>query len=174
MDDLEKNYERTVDRAVNTVEKGAGCANRVWNGCIIVFANLFFAGFCLWGVYAASISWRLEQEGVTTTGTVVEMEASDSSEGGCCVYSPVIEFTASNDQKYTFEGDTASDPPAYEVGDEVSVIYDPNDPETAQINKWTERWLFPIIIIPAMAIAALVVNIVMLRVFWHNKDSLME
>jgi hypothetical protein len=169
MDNFEKNYERTVDRAVNTVEKAAGAANRIWNGCILIFANLFFAGFCLWGAYAGYISWRLEQEGVTTTGTVIELEASDSSEGGCCVYSPVIEFTANDDQTYTFEGDTASDPPAYDVGEEVNVLYDPNDPETAQINKWTERWLFPIIIIPAMILAAIVVNIVMIRALWRNE-----
>ena len=64
MDNFEKNYERTVDRAVGAVEKTAGCAGRVWNGCIIVFANLFFAGFLLWGVYAGYISWKLEKEGV--------------------------------------------------------------------------------------------------------------
>lgn len=169
MDNFEKNYERTVDRAVNTVEKAAGAANRIWNGCILIFANLFFAGFCLWGAYAGYISWKLEQEGVTTTGTVTELEASDSSEGGCCVYSPVIEFTANNGQTYTFEGDTASDPPAYDVGEQVDVLYDPNDPDTAQINKWTERWLFPMIIIPAMILAAIVVNIVMIRALWRNE-----
>lgn len=173
MDNFEKNYERTVDRAVNTVEKTAGCANRVWNGCIIIFANVFFAGFCLWGVYAGYISWQLENEGETTTGTVVQLEESDSAEGGCCVYSPVIEFTA-NGQTYSFEGDTASYPPAYDVGEEVSVLYHPQDPDTAQINKWTERWLFPIIIIPAMTITAIIVNIVMIRMFWRNDDTLLE
>lgn len=168
MDNLEKNYERTVDRAVNTVEKAAGAANRVWNGCIMLFANLFFAGFCLWGAYAGYISWKLEQEGVTTTGTVVRLEESNSAEGGCCVYSPVIEFTADG-QTYSFDGDTATDPPAYEVGEEVSVLYHPDEPETAQINKWSERWLFPIIIIPAMILTAIVVNIVMIRAIWRNE-----
>lgn len=168
MDNLEKNYERTVDRAVDTVEKASGVANRLWNGCILIFANLFFAGFCLWGAYAGYISWTLEQEGVTTTGTVVRLEESDSAEGGCCVYSPVIEFTVDG-QTYSFDGDTASDPPAYRVGEEVSVLYHPDEPETAQINKWTERWLFPIIIIPAMLLTALIVNIVLIRAIWRNE-----
>lgn len=173
MDNFEKNYERAVDRGLKTVERTAGCANRIWNGCIILFANLFFAGFCLWGVYAAYISWQLENEGQTTTGTVVRLEESSSSEGGCCVYSPVIEFEA-NGQTYSFEGDNASNPPAYDVGEEVNVIYHPTDPDTAQINKWTERWLFPIIIIPAMTITAILVNIVMIRIFWRNTDTLAE
>jgi len=161
------NYEKNVDKAVNAVEKVAGAANRLYIGCATIFANLFFAGFCLWGVYAGYISWQLEQNGETTTGIVVQMEASSCSEGGCCVYSPVIEFVAGG-QTFSFEGDTASDPPAYEVGEAVSILYDPADPDTAQINKWSERWLFPLIIIPAMILTALVVNFFMIRAFWRN------
>ena len=161
------NYERAVDKVANTAEKAAGAVNRLQIGCWIVFANLFFAGFCLWGAYAAYTSWTLDQEGKTTTGRVVRLEESDSSEGGCCVYSPVIVFEA-NGQTYTFEGDTASYPPAYDVGEEVKVIYHPNDPDTAQINKWTERWLFPLIIIPAMIFTALLVNFFLIRSFWRN------
>jgi hypothetical protein len=168
-----ENYEKNVDKALNAVEKAAGVANRVYVGCAILFANLFFAGFCLWGVYAGYVSWQLDQKGQTTTGTVVRLEESDSSEGGCCVYSPVIEFVANNDLTYSFEGDTASDPPAYDVGEEVSVLYDPTNPDTAQINKWSERWLFPLIIIPAMILAALLVNFFLIRAFWRN-DTIFE
>ena len=39
---------------------------------------------------------------------------------------------------YSFEGDTASDPPQYEVNEKVSVLYDPSDPNTAQINKFSD------------------------------------
>lgn len=170
MDNLEKNYEKGVDKALNAVEKASGVANRLYIGCITIFVNLFLAGFCLWGAYAGYVSWQLEQNGETTTGLVVEMEESSTGEGGCCVYSPVIEFSA-NGQPYTFEGDNASNPPAYAVGEEVSVLYDPANPATAQINKWTERWLFPIIIIPAMLLAALIVNFFMLRALWRN-DSI--
>ena len=167
MDNFEKNYERTVDKAVNAVDKVGRTANRLQIGCITIFANLFFAGFCLWGVYAGYISWKLDNEGETTTGRVVRLEESNSSEGGCCVYSPVVEFDV-NGQTYSFESDNASDPPAYDVGEAVNVIYHPSDPNTAQINKWSERWLFPIIIIPAMIITALILNFFMIRSFWRN------
>jgi hypothetical protein len=162
-----ENYEKNVDKALNAVEKVGGVMNRVYIGCGTIFANLFFAGFCLWGAYAGYTSWRLEQNGETTTGTVVRMEESDTSEGSCCVYSPVIEFVA-NGQTYTFEGDNASDPPAYGVGENIQVLYDPANPDTAQINKWSERWLFPIIIIPAMLFGALVVDFFLIRAFWRN------
>jgi len=167
MDNFEKNYERTVDKAVNAVEKVGGVANRLQIGCWTIFFNLFFAGFCLWGVYAGYISWKLDNEGVTTTGIVVSLDESDDSEGGCCVYSPVIEFEAGG-QTYSFDGGNASYPPAYEVGEQVEVIFDPAAPDTAQINKWTERWLFPIIIVPVMILAALILNFFMIRSFWRN------
>lgn len=154
-----------LDRTIDAVGKGA---SRVQVGCWIIFANLFLGGFCLWGVYAGYTSWRLENEGETTTGIVVRLEESQSSEGGCCVYSPVIEFQV-NGQTVSFEGDTASYPPAYEVGEEVNVLYDPKDPGTAQINKWTERWLMPVILVPAMLLTALIVNIVLLRSFWRGE-----
>ena len=156
-----------LDKTLNAVGRGA---NRLQTGCWIVFGNLFFAAFCLWGVYAGYTSWRLQNEGTTTSGTVVRLEESNSSEGGCCVYSPVVEFSV-NGQTYSFEGGNASDPPAYEVGEVVNVIYHPSDPDTAQIDKWSERWLFPIIIIPAMIFAALILNFFMIRA-WMRGDSL--
>ena len=71
-------YEKSVDKAVDAVEKIGRGANRLYIGCATIFANLFFAGFCLWGVYAGYISWKLENEGETITGRVVRLEESDS------------------------------------------------------------------------------------------------
>jgi hypothetical protein len=156
-----------LDKTLDAVGTGV---NRLQIGCWTIFFNLFFAGFCLWGGYAGYISWKLQNEGITTTGTVVRLEESNSSEGGCCVYSPVIEFQA-NGQTFSFEGDNASYPPAYQVGEQVNVIYAPSDPGTAQINKWTERWLFPIIIIPVMILAALILNFFMVRA-WMRGESI--
>jgi hypothetical protein len=157
------NLEKGIDR----LDKGV---NRLQIGCLLILSNLFFAGFCLWGVYAASISWRLETRGESTAGTVVRMDERDSSEGGCCVYVPVIEFNAGG-QTYSFMGDTAAYPPEYETGQQVSVLYDPADPETAQIDDWFERWLFPLIIIPAMFLTALLLDFFMIQ-SWIRGESL--
>jgi hypothetical protein len=143
--------------------------NRLQTGCLALFFNLLFAGFCLWGVYAASVSWQLQTKGVTTPGVVTSMEESSDSEGGCCVYSPVIEFQAAG-QNYSFEGSNASDPPAYRVGQKITVRYDPANPDTAQIDNFFERWLFPIIIIPAMLLTALIVNFFMIRAWWRGSS----
>jgi hypothetical protein len=148
-----------LDKTLDAVEKGA---SRLQIGCWTVFFNLFFAGFCLWGVYAAYTGWQLQTNGVTTTGMVVRLDERSSGEGGCCTYVPVVDFQV-QDQVYTFEGDNASYPPAYDVGEEVNVRYDPSNPDRAQIDSLLERWIFPVIIIPAMIVAALIFNYFMIR-----------
>ena len=148
-----------LDKTLDAVEKGA---SRLQIGCWTVFFNLFFAGFCLWGVYAAYTGWQLQTNGVTTTGMVVRLDERSSGEGGCCTYVPVVDFQV-QDQVYTFEGDNASYPPAYDVGEEVKVRYDPSNPDRAQIDSMLERWIFPVIIIPAMIVAALIFNYFMIR-----------
>jgi hypothetical protein len=158
-----------LDKTLDTVEKGA---NRAQIGCWTMFFNLFFAAFCLWGVYAAYTGWQLQTRGVTTTGTVVRLDERSDGEGGCCIYVPVVDFQV-NAQVYTFEGDNASDPPAYDVGQQVQVRYDPANPNTAQIDSLFERWVFPVLIIPAMLIAAVILNIFMIRA-WRRGESIGE
>lgn len=156
-----------LDKTLDAVGTGV---NRLQIGCWTIFFNLFFAGFCLWGVYAAYTGWQLQTRGVTTTGTVVRLDERNSSEGGCCTYVPVVDFQVSGNV-YTFEGDNASYPPAYEVGEAVQVRYDPTNPNTAQIDSFFERWIFPIIIIPAMIVAAVILNFYMIRA-WRRGEGI--
>ena len=158
-----------LDKTLDAVEKGA---SRLQIGCWTIFFNLFFAGFCLWGVYAAYTGWQLQTNGVTTPGTVVRLNEQSDAEGGCCTYVPVVDFNV-NDRVYTFEGDNASDPPAYQVGEQVNVRYDPTNPNTAQIDSFFERWIFPIIIIPAMILAAAILNFFMIRA-WRRGEYIGE
>ena len=163
-------YEKSVDKVVNAAEKVARGANRLYIGCATIIANLFFMAFCLWGVYAAYIGWQLQTNGEATTGIVVRLDEQSDAEGGCCTYVPIIEFEAGGNT-YSFRGDTASDPPAYEVSEEVSILYDPANPNTAQINKWSERWLMPIILIPSMILASIILTFFMVRA-WRRGDSI--
>ncbi len=103
---------------------------------------------------------------------VVRLNEQSDAEGGCCTYVPVIDFKVS-DQIYTFEGDNASYPPAYEVGEQVNVLYDPTNPNTAQIDSLFERWAFPVIIIPAMIFTAAVLNFFMIRA-WRRGEYIGE
>lgn len=153
---------------LNTVEKGLSFAYWFRQGCILLLTNLMFLGFFGWGVYAAYTAYRLETNGAVTEGSVIQMDASTTD--GSTTYSPIIEFQA-NGQSYSFDGNVSSNPPQYQVGDKVNVRYDKDDPSTAQIDKWSERWLMPVILIPTMCIAGLIVNIVLFFSWRKNRSA---
>ncbi len=169
LDKAVQSYEKNVDKALHTVEKVATGVNRLRIGCITLFVNLFFAAFCLWGAYAAAVSWKLQTAGEVTTGTVTRLEESKTSEGYCCLYTPVVEFQA-NGQTYSFENGSASGSVDYTVGSDVKVRYDPANPNTAQIDNVIERWLFPILIIPSMIFGALITNFFSFRAWKKGED----
>lgn len=114
------------------VDNAMGCLERARSGCILIGINLLFLFFIGLFLYYANREYRLDQIGQITTGTVISLEESDSAEGGCCVYSPIVEFTVDG-QTFTFKGTTASYPPQYEVGEQVEVQYDPGNPDLAKI-----------------------------------------
>ncbi len=145
---------------ISKVEKAARGINRLQTGCMFLFANLLFTGFCLWGVYMLYVSVQLETKGKITEGIVVEMDASTTD--GSTTYSPIIEFEA-NSETHSFKGNISSNPPQYSIGDRVDVRFDPGNPDTAQIDNSSERWLTPLILIPAMLIAAIIVNFFLIR-----------
>ena len=152
---------------LNTVEKGLSVAYWFRQGCVLLLSNLLFLGFFGWGVYAAFTAYRLETNGAITEGVVTEMDASTSD--GSTSYSPVVEFQV-NGQTYSFDGNVSSNTPQYHVGQSVTVRYDKDDPSNAQIDKWTERWLMPVILIPSMCGSALIVNFVMFFSFRRKQD----
>jgi hypothetical protein len=57
------------------------------------------------------------------------------------------------------------------VNEKVPVLYDPSDPNTAQINKFSDRWLMPIILIPAMIFASIIVTFFMIRA-WRKGSAI--
>lgn len=154
---------------LNKVEKGISVAYWFRQGCVLLLSNLMFLGFFGWGVYAASTAYRLETNGAITEGIVTEMDESTSD--GSTSYSPIVEFQA-NGQTYSFDGNVSSYPPQYHVGQSVKVRYDKDDPSNAQIDKWTERWLMPVILIPSMCFAAIIVNGVILFSLRKGRDAI--
>ncbi len=137
-----------------------GCLNRVGNGCTLMFVNIIML-VCLGIVgYFFYTSWNLQRNGVTTTGVVVSLEPHSDEDGE--TYSPVVSFTAQG-KSYTFESSTSSDPPAYRVGEEVSLRYDPANPQRADIDSFvTSPWLYGIVL-AVLGIATLVLNGVFLH-----------
>jgi Protein of unknown function (DUF3592) len=118
---------------------------------IVIACGLLCLGAVWVGIHKNSIdilqtSWQLSRSGVTTTGTVVDVEQYE----GVHTYS---------DSTFRFFVEFAVDGKTYRiksnaiypgrssswVGEGMPIIYDPADPNTAQIDTFKERWSYPLI-----------------------------
>lgn len=80
-----------------------------------------------------------------TTGTVVELAVSRSSDGSS-TYWPVVQFQTQNGQLIEFISSSGSNPPAHDLGDVIEVLYPNDEPTEAKINSYLDLWLMFIIV----------------------------
>ncbi|MBX2962756.1 MAG: DUF3592 domain-containing protein [Cyclobacteriaceae bacterium] len=69
------------------------------------------------------------------TGTVVSVKENDSGS-----QAPVVEYTWNNEVK-RYESTMYSSPPDYSVGDQVALLVNPENPDEAVIDSFTERYM---------------------------------
>lgn len=98
----------------------------------------FFVG--AWFAYKSTSDFIDRAE--DAEGEVIEMIRSRSDDS--YTYKPVVEFTAPNGERVEFASSTSSNPPAYDVGEIVDVLYDPDDPHDARIDGAFSLWFLPI------------------------------
>lgn len=53
---------------------------------------------------------------------------------------PEVTYVDSQGVSHVVEGAVSSRPPAYDIGERVDVLYDPEDPSDAQIDSFLERY----------------------------------
>jgi hypothetical protein len=143
-----------VIRAVNKAESGW---QRLKAGCVWVLLNLLCIVLALTGYYYGRTSWDLSRDGVSVTGTVVLLKESADTENSGVTYTPVITY-AVDGQSHTFTSNVSSDPPTYNVGDPVNIIYERDNPSRARVDSWKELWLLPVILGGSALMIAVVVN----------------
>jgi hypothetical protein len=159
MDKLAKSYEDRADGILEEAQRKAEESSRgtiLGNLGTIILFNLVILGMAALTFWLGNKAYQFSNNGETTTGTVTEL-AESTTEDGCCVYSPVVEYMVDG-QKYTFESMNASDPPSYRIGQQIEVIYNQASPSKGAINSWTELWLVPGILGLTTLILGVVLN----------------
>jgi hypothetical protein len=78
-------------------------------------------------------------------GTVIQMVYSHSSEGGGG-YSPVYQFKTLEGKAIVIHDSLSSNPPRFQVGQEVDVLYESGNPQKARINKWMNLYFVPVLL----------------------------
>lgn len=96
-------------------------------------------------VYVASNTNAWLKRTVEAQGTVTQMLHMTDKDGDV-TYKPVVRFSTAEGKTIEFKSSFSTSPPAYRVGESVSVVYLPGEPEYAQIRGFLSLWMGPMII----------------------------
>jgi len=81
-------------------------------------------------------------------GTVIQMVYSrtSSSSGSGGGYAPVYQFRTLDGQTIMIQDSLSSNPPRFQVGQEIDVLYESGNPQKARINKWMNLYFVPVLL----------------------------
>jgi hypothetical protein len=77
-------------------------------------------------------------------GTVIRMVYSSDSDGGG--YSPVFRFKTIGGQSIEVSDNLRSNPPMFQEGQVVDILYDPENPHKARVKKWFSLYFVPLLL----------------------------
>jgi len=113
---------------------------------------LSIAGLVLLCV-AAFLTYRTShfiENSETAQGSVIALEPVTSTDSNSdtaqTTYAPVFSFQAADGKTYAVRSNSSSSPPAFAVNDEVTVLYDPNNPQKARIDTFWQVWGVPVLL----------------------------
>jgi len=105
---------------------------------MLILGPLFLLGASAWAVRNAIILHR----DVSVAGTVTDV--FPTSPGSQPFYKTTFTFTATDGKSHTVTPSLNESPAPYKIGDSVSVVYNPADPNDASISSAKEMWRIPI------------------------------
>ena len=102
------------------------------------------------GLLACAVALALDTRAFIATakhasGTVTELVPKRDKDDGSTTYTPVVMFETDSGASVSFTSSFSSNPPAYDVGEKVAVLYAPAHPNEARIDGFGSLWLGPVI-----------------------------
>ncbi|HUI56914.1 MAG TPA: DUF3592 domain-containing protein [Bryobacteraceae bacterium] len=107
---------------------------------VFLFVGL---GLLAGGVLAIQHTRHFVRNAVLAQGVVTENVRPG---GGRAVYYPRVRFRTAGGRQISFLSSGGSNPPAYRVGESVTVLYDPQDPYNVSIRSFWNVWVLPFIL----------------------------
>jgi hypothetical protein len=89
-------------------------------------------------------------------GTVIELEEREDGEGNRS-YKPIFKFKTSANQEITCLSPVSSSPPAWKIGEEAIIAYNPANPSQAKVLTYFGAFLWTIVFM-AIAMPLIVVG----------------
>ena len=126
------------------MNKGDGLLSRVlWlvcRSCLAGGVGMLLAG-CGFVVFQSI--WLARS--VPSRGTIVELIPVEDQEQNTTNYAPRFTFSGDDGRMHTVTSDTASNPPAFQVGEQVRVRYIRGNPSSAKLDYFWQLWFIPIV-----------------------------
>lgn len=131
----------TVEQAAAEIRAGLA-SKRSRRSPFVVFVTLTLIGVVFLSIGAAFgiYSYIKGSNTERTEGEVTQLVAS----GGKGGKRPVVRYSVDG-QPFEITGFMSTNPPAYTVGEKVTIIYDRDRPAEGTIDAFVERWLFAVI-----------------------------
>ncbi len=141
-----ENYEKVIDKSINAVNSAYSLGRRI--GYVLMGMFFMLISFILigWGIYSYKDKTENFASYKKTEGTVIRMREVPDSEHAGITYAPVIKYKDALGKEFTYESKHSSDPPAYDIGEKVWLIYDPADPKEVYIDSFREKWVLTIVL----------------------------
>ena len=123
--------------------------------------NIYLIQFAIGCALICTAFWQytktesLLKRGKVALAEVIDLVTQSGSKGA--TYAPVFEYTDASQQIQRFKSEVASNPPAFQVGNKVPVVYDPADVSQVKVvSYWgLYRWaVIPLVIaLPLLTIS---------------------
>jgi hypothetical protein len=144
---LERQFDKEFDKEFETHKKDSARAEKLILGIFSGVAALMLLIALISSFSAVS---KISRE-ASAPGRVVEMivrreYVNEQDRIVSEYYYPVVEFTASDGRRRSVQVSEGSQPPSHEVGEEVTVLYDPEHPLDARIKSFGSyalMWILP-------------------------------
>lgn len=120
----------------------------------IILCSLLGIMLLLVGANLFSKTVKITNSGISVEAQVTNIKTSRI--GKKTNYTPEIRFTTSKGETINVQLDKTTRPPAYSVGDKVSIIYSQDDPKEVLVDSIFNKYGFPIIFIAGGIICLLV------------------
>ncbi len=98
---------------------------------------------CGFGVYTTIWLHR----STVTKGTIISLLPVSNRENNTTNYAPVFAFTAKDGQTYKVTSGVATNPPGFEIGQHVSVLYILAKPDSAKLDSFWQLWFVSIVVV---------------------------
>ena len=112
---------------------------------------------------------RFYRDEIRVQGTVIRVAALQESSSEKSY--PIFRFRDADGVRRTVTSNIGSSPPQYKVGDTVDVLYQPVNPNDAEIASFYRRWMLPIV---TAVIAAILLPAGLTLRFWPARRIPLE